>query len=41
MTRECDQFGASMFPLVSIITVFFNGEKYIEETIKSVIHQNY
>jgi glycosyltransferase involved in cell wall biosynthesis len=28
-------------PLVSIITVVFNGEKYIEETIKSVISQKY
>lgn len=28
-------------PLVSIITVVFNGEKYLEETIKSVINQNY
>ncbi len=28
-------------PLVSIITVVFNGEKYLEETIKSVINQTY
>ncbi len=27
--------------LISIITVVFNGEKYIEETIKSVINQSY
>jgi len=28
-------------PLVSIITVVFNGEKYLEETIRSVIEQDY
>ena len=28
-------------PLISIITVVFNGEKYLEETIQSVINQNY
>lgn len=28
-------------PLVSIITVVFNGEKYLEQTIKSVIEQSY
>lgn len=28
-------------PLISIITVVFNGEKYLEETIKSVINQKY
>ena len=28
-------------PLFSIITVVLNGEKYIEETIKSIISQNY
>jgi glycosyltransferase involved in cell wall biosynthesis len=28
-------------PLVSIITVVFNGEKYLEETIKSVLNQTY
>jgi glycosyltransferase involved in cell wall biosynthesis len=27
-------------PLISIITIVFNGEKYIEETIKSVISQD-
>ena len=28
-------------PLVSIITIVFNGEKSIERTIKSVLNQNY
>lgn len=28
-------------PLLSIITVVFNGEKYLEETIRSVINQTY
>ncbi len=28
-------------PLVTIITVVYNGEKYLEETIKSVIKQTY
>ncbi len=28
-------------PLISIITVVFNGEKYLEETILSVINQTY
>jgi DNA-binding NarL/FixJ family response regulator len=27
--------------LISIITVVFNGEKYLEETIQSVINQTY
>ena len=28
-------------PLVSIITPNFNGEKYLEQTVKSVINQTY
>jgi|APSaa5957512535_1039671.scaffolds.fasta_scaffold17852_4 glycosyltransferase involved in cell wall biosynthesis len=28
-------------PLISIITVVYNGDKYLEETIKSVINQTY
>lgn len=31
----------SQQPLISIITVVFNGEKYIEDTILSVINQTY
>ena len=30
-----------MKPLISIITVVFNGEKYLEETMQSVINQSY
>lgn len=30
-----------IIPLVTIITVVFNGEKYIEQTIKSVLNQSY
>ena len=28
-------------PLVSIITVVYNGQKYIEDVIKNVLHQSY
>ena len=28
-------------PKISIITVVFNGEKYLEQTIKSIINQTY
>jgi glycosyltransferase involved in cell wall biosynthesis len=31
----------SIKPLISIITVVFNGEKHLEQTIKSVINQTY
>lgn len=32
---------AQTMPLVSIITVVFNGEKYLEQTIKSIANQSY
>jgi len=28
-------------PLITVVTVVFNGEKYLEETIKSIIEQTY
>jgi hypothetical protein len=28
-------------PLISVVTVVFNGQEYLEETIKSVINQTY
>ncbi len=31
----------SSLPLITVITVVFNGEKYLEETIQSVINQTY
>ncbi len=31
----------NQLPLISIITVVFNGKKYLEETIQSVINQTY
>lgn len=33
--------GYKELPLISIITVVFNGEKYLERTIQSVINQTY
>ena len=33
--------GVVRLPLVSVITVVLNGEKYLEETIQSVINQTY
>jgi len=34
-------FKSNKDPLISIITIVFNGEKYLEQTIKSVIEQSY
>jgi len=28
-------------PIISIITVVYNGEKYLEETIQNLINQTY
>ena len=35
------KFSNAEFPLVSIITVVFNGEKHLEQTILSLINQTY
>lgn len=32
---------ANNLPIISIVTIVFNGEKYLEETIQSVINQTY
>ena len=32
---------ANYIPLVSIITVVYNGEKYIENVIESILNQSY
>lgn len=36
---SCENQPCAKVPLVSIVTVVFNGEKYIEESIKSVLSQ--
>ena len=39
--EESDLSGNLLVPLVTIITVVFNSEKYLEQTIQSVINQTY
>lgn len=36
-----DSYETSAYPLISIITVTYNSEKYLEETIQSVLNQTY
>jgi len=38
---DMQQLSSKSLPLITIITVVYNGEKYLEETIKSVLAQNY
>ncbi|AZL54036.1 glycosyltransferase [Aliarcobacter skirrowii] len=40
-TKCCFKESSESKPLISIVTVVFNGVKYLEETIKSVINQKY
>lgn len=35
------KFTDTKYPLISVITVVFNAEKYLERTIQSVVNQNY
>ena len=39
--EESDLSGNLLVPLVTIITVVFNGENYLEQTIQIVINQTY
>ena len=32
---------SAVSPVISIVTIVFNGEKYLEQTIRSVLDQNY
>jgi hypothetical protein len=40
-TKGLHKFDRDGWPLVSIVTVVFNGKRYIEQTIQSVINQSY
>ena len=37
--KGCHKKGSADKPLVTIITAVFNSEKYVEDTIQSVINQ--
>ena len=39
--KTCLKYAREDSPLISIITVVFNGEKYLESAIRSVINQSY
>jgi len=40
-TRQGDKGFTSVLPIVSVITVVYNGDQFIESTIKSVVNQSY
>jgi len=41
LQSQTSNLNPSNYPLISIITVVYNGEKYLEKAIKSVINQTY
>lgn len=39
--KDLSILNIEQLPLITVITVVYNGEKYLEETINSIINQNY